>query len=79
MSDIDERVPLAAFQREATWVNELQGVQAFLAGVFHEILKCRTLEDAKTCAEMGLQGIEEYRNGLWIPGPHDDPADWRRR
>lgn len=74
-----ERVPLADLQREATRVNELQGVQAFLVGVLHEVLRSKTLDDARTCAEIALQNIEEHHAGLWSPGPHDDPADWRRR
>lgn len=73
----DGRIPLSALQREATWVNELQGVQAFLYGVLHEILKCKTIVDAKTCAEMGLQGIAGYGGGMGVP--RDDPADWRSR
>ena len=72
-------VPLAALQREASEVNELNGVVAFCVGVLAEIQRCSSLADAKTIAEMGAQALEERRLGLWKPGPHDDPADWRRR
>lgn len=72
-------VPLADLQREAREVNELGGVVAFCAGVLAEIQRCGSLEEAKTIAEMGSQSLEERRLGLWKPGPHDDPANWRRR
>jgi len=70
---------LAALQRESAEVNDLNGVVAFCAGVFAEIRRCSTLEQAKTCAEMGAQALEERHRGLWSPGPYDDPADWRER
>lgn len=79
MSDDMPHVPLADLQREASEVNELNGVVAFCAGVFARILQCRTLDEARTCAEMGAQSLEERHAGLWKPGPHDDPADWRAR
>lgn len=72
-----EMVPLSDLQREAGWVNELNGVVAFCAGVFDRIMKCKSLEEAKTCAEMGATALEERHAGLWQPGPHDDPADWK--
>lgn len=75
----DDRVPLADLQREATWVNELNGVVAHLVGVLDQIMRCPSLEAAKTCAEMALQNAAEYRAGHWKPGPGDDPADWRSR
>lgn len=75
----DDTGPLAALQREAAHVNELNGVVAFCAGVLAEIARCRTLEEAKTCAEMGATTLNERHAGLWAPGPHDEPADWRRR
>lgn len=74
-----DQVPLSDLQREANEVNELNGVVAFCAGVLAEVQRCESLEEAKTIAEMGAQAIEERRSGLWKPGPHDDPADWRRR
>lgn len=74
-----ERVPLSDLQREATEVNDLNGVVAFCAGVFARIARCNSLDEAKTCAEMGAQSLEERRAGLWKPGPHDDPADWKPR
>lgn len=79
---VDERdrlqghVPLAALQREAAEVNNLNGVVAFCAGVFARIARCASLDEAKTCAEMGAQSLEERRVDLWKPGPHDDPAEW---
>lgn len=79
----EERIPLAslrsALQREAAHVNDLNGVVAFCAGVFAEVLKCRTIEDAKTCAEMGACALEEHHRGLWSTGRCDDPANWRER
>lgn len=72
-------VQLTALQREAAHVNELNGVVAFCVGVFVEIARCRTLEEVKTCAEMGMATLNEHRVGMWRPGQHDDPADWRRR
>lgn len=74
----EQMVPLAVLQREATEVNELNGVVAFCAGVFAEIQRCATLAEAKTCAEMGAQALEERHRGMWTPGPGDDPANWRR-
>jgi hypothetical protein len=76
---VAQLVPLADLQREATEVNDLNGVLAFCAGVLAEIRRCGSLEDAKTIAEMGAQALDERRLGLWRPGPHDDPAGWRRR
>ena len=70
---------LAKLQREAAEVNTLNGVVAFCAGVFAEISRCATLEAAKACAEMGMHALAERHAGLWQPGPHDDPADWRTR
>lgn len=52
---------------------------AFCAGVLAEIQRCGSLEAAKTIAEMGMLALNERTAGLWKPGPHDDPADWRRR
>ena len=75
----DETAPLAALQRESAMVNDLNGLKAFIAGALHEISRCCTLEDAKTCAELAAQSIAEFDAGLWRPGPGDDPADWRRR
>jgi hypothetical protein len=72
-------VPIADLQREAGNVNELNGVVAFCAGVLAEIQRCGSLEAAKTIAEMGMLALNERTAGLWKPGPHDDPADWRRR
>ena len=72
-------VPLAHLQREASEVNELNGVVSFCVGVLAEIQRCGSLADAKTIAEMGAQALEERRLGLWKPSPHDDPAGWRRR
>lgn len=72
-------VPIADLQREATEVNELNGVVAFCAGVLAEIQRCSSPEDAKTIAEMGAHALQERHAGLWKPGPHDDPADWRPR
>jgi len=69
----------AALQREAAEVNALNGVVAFCAGVLSEITQCRTIEEARTCAVMGIMALNERRAGLWQPGPHDDPADWRSR
>lgn len=74
-----ERVPRAALQREATEVNDLNGVVAFCAGAFARIARCKSLDEAKTCAEMGAQSLNERHAGLWKPGPHDDPADWNPR
>lgn len=68
-----------ALQRESRWVNELNGVVAFLVGALHEVLRCENIEAAKTCAEMAIQNAEEYRAGHWTPGPQDDPANWRGR
>jgi hypothetical protein len=68
-----------ALQRESARVNELGGVQAFLVGAFDEVLRCKTLEEAKTCAELALQSVSEYNAGTWKPGPHDDPANWRAK
>lgn len=73
------KVHSAAVQREASEVNELNGVVAFCAGVFAQIQRCSSLEDGKTIAEMGAQALEERRAGMWRPGPHDDPADWIAR
>lgn len=66
-------------QREAAHVNELNGVVAFSVGALDQIKRCETVEAARTCAEMALQAIAERHAGLWTPGPHDDPADWRTR
>lgn len=79
MSGQADFVPATALQREAAMVNELNGVVAFCAGVFAEILRCGTVEAAKTCAEMASLMLAEHAKGTWSPGPGDDPADWRRR
>lgn len=70
---------MTALQRESAWVNELNGVVAFLVGALHEVLRAENLEAAKTFAEMAIQSAEEYRAGHWTPGPHDDPANWRSK
>lgn len=75
---MNRMVPLSDLQREAAEVNDLNGLVAFLAGVLDAIRRCTTIEEARTCAEMGLQALEERRAGLWSPGSHDDPANWRR-
>lgn len=64
-------------QHESRWVNELNGVVAFLVGALHEVLRSDSIEAAKTCAEMAIQNAAEYSAGSWTPGPVDDPADWR--
>lgn len=69
---------MTPLQREAAWVNELNGLVAFLVGALHEVLRCDNIEAAKTCAEMAIQNVDEYRAGHWKPGPGDDPASWRR-
>lgn len=74
LADLEQKeTPL---QRESRWVNELQGVVSFLSGVLHEVATSKTIDEAKTCVEMAQQHLAEYRSGLWIPGPQDDPADW---
>lgn len=75
--EVEQDTTRAALQRESSNVNELNGVMAFLVGVLTEIDRCTTVEDARTCAEMALQNLAEYRAGIWKPGPHDDAADWR--
>lgn len=79
MDSREPMVPLADVQRESARANEQGGVIAFLVGALDEISKSSDLASAKTCAMMGMQTIEEWRAGLWVPGPHDDPADWRCR
>jgi len=69
---------LAAIQRESARVNELNGVVAFCAGAFAAIATATTLEEAQTCADMAAQSLDERHAGLWRPGPHDDPKDWKR-
>lgn len=69
--------PMTDLQRESAHVNELNGVVAFLVGAIDRIRQCETVEAARTCAEMALQAIAERHAGLWTPGPHDDPANWR--
>lgn len=75
----DDHVPLAALQREASQVNDLNGLRAFLVGVLAEIQRCSTLEQAQTCAEMAVAHVAEYDAGLWKPGRGDDPVNWRPR
>jgi len=70
---------LTPLQRESAEVNELSGVIAFCAGAFAEIMRCATITDARTCAELAMQSIRERASGQWRPGPHDDPANWRAR
>ncbi len=75
----DDTTKLTALQRESAQVNALNGLVAFLSGALHEVTRSKTVEDAKTCAEMAMVGIAEFHAGLGTPGPHDDPANWRRR
>lgn len=70
---------LEQLQRESAEVNDLNGLVAFVVGALHEVMRSKSIEDAKTCAEMTLANINEYHAGLWRPGSHDDPADWRKR
>lgn len=69
---------LRVIQAESARTNEANGVIAFLGGVIAEIAKARSLEDARTFAEMAQQTIAEWHAGIWKPGPHDDAANWRR-
>jgi hypothetical protein len=71
---VSEETPL---QKESRWVNELNGVVAFLSGALDEISKCTDLESAKVVAEMASGFIAEYHAGQWTPGPIDDPSAWR--
>lgn len=73
------RAYLLTIQRESRWVNERNGALAFLSGVLHEILRAKTIEDARTFVEMALGHMAEFHAGTWTPGPADDAADWRRR
>lgn len=75
----DRTVPLAALQREAAMVNDLVGVKAFCVGAFHEILHARTVEEARTFAEMALAALAEHTADVPSPGTLEDPADWRSR
>lgn len=68
---------LASVQRESAWVNEYGGVVAFTAGVFAEIVRAKTVEDARTFAEIAQGTLAEYQAGTWKPGPHDDAANWK--
>lgn len=70
---------LAALHRESAMVNDLNGLRSFLVGVFYEIQRCATLDQAKTCAQMAVVMVAEYDAGMWRPSPGDDPADWRPR
>ena len=70
---------MTELQAESARTNEAHGVIAFLVGVLAEVAKAKTVEEAQTLTTMGLQTIEEWHAGIWKPGPHDDPADWRRR
>ncbi len=68
--------------RESARVNEAHGVIAFLAGALAEVLRSRCAGDlceAKIIADAGLKRLEAWHRGKWRPGPHDDPANWRRR
>jgi hypothetical protein len=67
---------LAAVQRESAWVNERNGVIAFLAGAFAEVAKSKSITTAKTIAEMVEMTLAEWHAGTWQPGPSDDPANW---
>lgn len=69
----------ATVQRESAWVNERNGVIAFLVGALTEVQRSPTIEEARTCAEMARQHIDEWHAGTWLPSPVDDPADWRSR
>lgn len=75
----ERTVPLAALQREASMVNDLNGVKAFCVGAFHEILRARSVEDARTFAEMALTALAEHTADAPSPGTLEDPADWRPR
>ncbi len=70
---------MTELQAESARTNEANGVIAFLAGVLAEMLRAKTIEEAHTLAVMARQTLEEWHAGMWKPGPHDDPADWRRR
>ena len=71
-------VPLGELQAESARTNEANGVIAFLVGVLAEVAKAKTGDEAQTLATMGMQTIEEWHAGMWKPGTHDDPADWRK-
>jgi len=61
MSDAaDDRFLLAALQRESAMVNDLNGVKAFCVGAFHEILRARTVEDARTCLQVERLGVVDH-------------------
>lgn len=76
---MEAHVPLATLQAEAARTNEANGVIAFLAGVIAEVAKATTADEARTLAEMAALTLAEWHAGLWTPGPHDDPANWRQR
>ena len=73
----DKAELLRTVQRESALVNERDGVIAHLVGVLAEVHRAKTIEDAKTFAEIALGNIEEWHRDAWKPGPHDDAADWK--
>lgn len=79
VGDACARVPLGELQAESARTNEANGVIAFLAGVLAEVAKADHARDARTLAMMGMEALSEWHAGMWKPGAHDDPADWRRR
>lgn len=70
---------MTELQVESARTNEAHGVIAFLVGVIAQIEKAKTIEEARTLAEMAQQTIAEWHAGMWKPGPNDDPAHWRKR
>ena len=70
---------MTELQAESARTNEANGVIAFLAGVLAQVASASTVEEARTLVEMARQTLGEWHAGIWKPGPHDDPADWRSK
>lgn len=68
---------LQAVQRESARVNEMCGVIAHLVGVLAEVHRARTIENARTFAEIALGEIEAWHADAWKPELGNDPADWK--
>jgi len=72
----DEEPNALALREEATRTNEAHGVIAFLSGVLARIEAADSLNEALTLVEMATETLREWHEGLWKPGPQDDPANW---
>lgn len=75
IAERDEAVRV--IQRESAWVNERNGVIAFLSGALAEVQKAKSISSAKTFAVVAEMTLAEWHAGTWQPGPGDDLANLR--